>query len=73
MFDKDLKKYPWLANLTIISDGFVIDLTPAPSPCKPKKPLDAQFNFPSLHHKRFHRWEMERVDKLINQLERQFK
>jgi len=70
MFEKDLKKYPWLTEFCLISDGFEINLT---TPCKPKKPLDDEFHFPSLHHKHFHRWEMERVNKLIKQLERQFK
>jgi hypothetical protein len=73
MFDKDLKKYPWLADLKIISEGFVIDLRPISPPCKPQKPLDDEFHFPSLHHKHFHRWEMARVDKFVKQLERQFK
>jgi hypothetical protein len=73
MFDKDLKKYPWLVEFQIISEGFVTNMKPAP-PCEPKsRPLDDEFHFPSLHHKRFHRWEMTRVDKLIKQLERQFK
>jgi len=71
MFDKDLKKYPWLADLKIISEGFETNLTTPPR--KPEKPLDAQFHFPSLHHKHFHRWEMAQVDKLIKQLEKQFK
>jgi hypothetical protein len=72
MFDKDLKKYPWLADFQIISEGFVTSIKPAP-PCKPQKPLDDEFHFPSLHHKHFHRWEMARVDKLIKGLESQFK
>jgi len=86
MFDKDLKKYPWLADFRIISDGFEMNLSPPckpkkpfdfevnlTTPCKPEKPLDDEFHFPSLHHKRFHRWEMVRVDKLIKGLESQFK
>jgi hypothetical protein len=73
MFDKDLKKYPWLADLKIISEGFVIELRPIPPPRKSQKPLDDEFHFPSLHHKHFHRWEMARVDKLIKSLESQFK
>jgi hypothetical protein len=72
MFEKDLKKYPWLADLKIISDGFEINITAPPSH-KPQKPLDDEFHFPSLHHKRFHRWEMARVDKFIKGLESQFK
>jgi hypothetical protein len=70
MFEKDLKKYPWLADFCLISDGFEINIT-AP-PCKPQKPLDDEFHFPSLHHKHFHRWEMARVDKFIKRLEKQF-
>jgi hypothetical protein len=73
MFDEDLKKYPWLVEFQIISEGFVIDLRPIPPPCKFQKPLDDEFHFPSLHHKRFHRWEMARVDKFIKRLESQFK
>jgi len=69
MFEKDLKKYPWLADFQIISDGFEMNLA---APPKPVKPLDDEFHFPSLHHKHFHRWEMARVDKFVKQLERQF-
>jgi hypothetical protein len=73
MFEKNFEKYPWLAEFQIISEGFVTSIKPIPPPRKPQKPLDDEFHFPSLHHKRFHRWEMARVDKFIKGLESQFK
>ena len=36
------------------------------------QPLDDTYNFPTKQHKKFHQWEIERVNSTIQKLEAQF-